>query len=353
MVAGHHILLSWDLTGGEDGTGATGELIPPGEKAPKDKPGLITAKATGPDGPPCYPGPFGQYSGPRGDGPGVISLDGDGAPIEDCGKHGYRTGGKIESTCRAWLYVDGKQITGGGLHNDAYKGKYLDLNTAIVPPNAFQVAEAEIRNNMTTSLTKWERNYRTMLGGFVGPQAKIMETDEPRRLDYDYPSYEFKPGGLAGGKFFIPTGDKLLSRNPNVAMAELQIWTGKSLDAGDYLDLFIGKGGKPALRVKKIDDTIGAPSTRLHWATSWIKGGNTGTEAQRQTGTASGTDQKTVKKNKGGFDIIGDVERYKPNPVISGGGGGGSGPPVVLPSGGDPIGSGGPPGAGPGLPALS
>lgn len=300
----HHILLSFDLTGGPEGKGATGSLplgseVPdkwdkdgkptsykrnPPEPPPKDEPGEIVVESTGPDGKEPYPGPYGQWPGPRGENALAAGYEWP-EPREDVGKYGYATGGEFKSTCRAWLMVDGIEYKGRALnHRAAYKAiEGVDDNT-IAPPNAFLAYNEEIRHEMVTSLTQWERFYRTALGAFLGPSAKLEDTKEKRRLDYERPKYEFKPGGLSSGPFAIPAGDLLPDRNYNISMAELHIWTGKSVDVSrpDIYDLFV-KSGKPA-SIRKMDIALGSPSFRLHWATNWIHGRVNGQIKDEKTG---------------------------------------------------------------------
>jgi hypothetical protein len=293
----------------------------------------IVAFAKGPVAEICHPGMYGQFTGPV---PQEISLDPriSGAPFEDCGKaerYGYANDGEIKSACKAWLMVDGKEFKGKDLNFQpmigdplsgaevVYREGKLGPND-IVPPNAWLAlggnaegqAEAgigEIRQNMVTSMTHWEYGYRTHLGGVTGPPAKIdTQTDEKRRLDYPRPRYEFTPNGLVGGPIAIPAGKILDDEyNCNIMMAELHIWNGKSKPVAEIYDLFKHPG-----RIMSMDKELGKPTIRLHWASNWMFGRNTGSSGPRKTGTASGIDPK--EQERGRFDDKGDIDRYLPDP---------------------------------------
>lgn len=363
----HHVLISFDLSGkaaagGQDGyieydTVITGVNAETGEPITKEVPRPreeesdavqnakceIKAEATGPDGDPPLPGPWGQYSGANGEyalapfgyiinDPGYpfnvsyASKAAYGRPFEEVGKYGPASGGKITSTCRGWVAVDDETYDKGALnHRDAYNQcKSLSGfdSHAMAPPNAFLIPGAEIRGDMTTNMTLWERDYRTMLGAFNGPAVKMPDTDEMRRLDYVRPSYTFSSGSIAGsGPFAIPGGPQRLwgrhDRNYNVIMAELQIWSGKHIDLEDETRrrLFITDSGNPA-PISRADKHLGQPNVRLHWSTHWIHGINTGSSGDRKTGAGAGTDPKKVEEKDPRKKLVpsGDIERYTPDP---------------------------------------
>jgi len=348
----HHLLLSFDLGGGDpldptplqpggggdatdtgggdgggggDDTGGGG-----GDDAPLSLGGMVNASATGPAGYPPHPGTYGQYSGSNGEyALNPISNDPriSGAPFEDCGVYGYADGGTITSACRAWVAVDGKNIKGKSLnHAGAWnelvqKGGQALLDTldpnAILPPNAFLIPFAEIRSSMTTSKTAWEREYRTILGKFTGPACRISVTSEPRRLDYARPSYEFTPGPLpvGGQPIAIPAG-KMFGEdkwNTHVYTAELQIWANKTIDTSvkSNIELFITDEGEAEVNFRKVEAVLGKPEIRLHGSGNWKKGRNTGS-----TGYTTDDNDKRSPNEAGQFDPVDKIIRHYPDPKI-------------------------------------
>jgi hypothetical protein len=376
----HHVILSFDFTGAVANGGApavpgngggnggpspardsTGNGGAPGDGGvPIDSGdgGLINASATGPEGErPPLPGTWGQYSGVDGeyalaplrclpDSPGPEGYTYEqlacyGAPFEANGEYQPADGGKLESKCRAWLAIDDVSLKKEKLHHKEAWQQMLDRlaklengdeviadldDHAIVPVNALLIPGAEIRGDMTTNKTSWERDYRTWLGAFTGPAAKIDVTTEPRQQDYERPSYEFKPDPLPvnGKPFAIPAGKSWgdePDRNYDVKLAELFIWTGQSLDLDDeenrrlFVDVDKDTGDLSPVMPKKAIDKLGKPNLMLHWATNWIAGNNTGTTGVKETGDGSGTDKKTEKILEGQFVKSGDaIDRFFPDP---------------------------------------
>lgn len=381
----HHVLLSFDLKGDapdalsfgskvpQNGGAATPkaagvgvtpfEDVPPPVVADKVRPeparnegggaSVIYVEATGPENDrPALPGPWGQYSGRDGEyalAPFGCLLDCQGSgrectyaelacygrPFETVGKYGKADGGKITCKSRGWLAIDDKSLTGKQLnHKDAWAaceaapGGKAALDSmdkhAIMPPNAFLIPGTEIRyEQMTTNGTAWEREYRTVLGGYNGPAAKMPEGGEPRQLDYVRPSYEFGGGSIPikGHAIAIPGGPNDLwgkDRNYSVILADLQIWPGCKLD----LDLqenrrfFIDECGEP-VSPGVAAEKIGKPIIMLHWATNWLKGKNTGTSGYKATGAGAGTDPKNFENEKAQFTKTGNVSRSLPDPDIT------------------------------------
>jgi len=338
----HHILLSYDLSGKSAGRKE-------GSDGGESKVPLIRAAALGPPGDKPLPGTWGQYSGADGPNtiaqpryllePGYAGKAAYGRPFEDVGEFGPANAGEVISECRAWLVVDGRGKTGAALnHEEAYAigGQYLiGGDHAIAPPNAFLVAGSEIRNYLTTNLTGWERDYRTLLGGFRGPAAIIDPTNEKRRFDYERASYEFNPGGLAGGPLALPAGRAWLDEDLNsegMVMAELQIWNGKYLDLDNMANvrLFLTGDGRPE-EPRIAEEALGPPdkkgirqpligksTVQLHWSVNWRHGRNHGQGGERQTGPGSGTDAKTVPIPSGNFQPVGKIDRVLPNPAVGG-----------------------------------
>lgn len=352
----HHVLISVDLSGKAAAGGQDSYIdfdhndkpIKPPEPSEDviNAKGEIKAESTSTeDGKqPPLPGTWGQYSGIDGEyalAPlrCVLSPEGPngtytyeqlacyGKPFEDVGQYGYADGGTITSTCWGWLAIDDISLSGASLnHHEAYNNcKFLDGFDAhaMAPPNAFLIPGAEIRAGMTTNMTGWERDYRTLLGGFNGPAAKIQVTTEKRRLDYPRPSYEFNGGSISVGHkpFAIPGGPEDLwgrERNYDVILADLQIWTGKWIDLNQESRrrLFVTEDGEPA-PIARADKHLGKPSVRLHWATNWIKGNNTGSSGGRTTGPGAGTDPKNITTPRGQFKVLGKKpSRSLPDPHL-------------------------------------
>ena len=193
---------------------------------------------------------------------------------------------------------------------------------AILPPSAFLAPFKEIRTQMTTSLTLWERFYRTELGGFTGPACKIEDTGEKRRYDHDRPEYEFTPEALptAGFPVCIPAGEKMVDYNQNIILAELQIWADQSLDVSDESNrrLFIKENDKGELvpaSMRKAAEKLGKPHVKLHGTSNWKKGYNTGTLGVRIIGEGT-PDERKEKIEEGQFTPTGQIDRYKPDPKL-------------------------------------
>jgi hypothetical protein len=368
----HHILISIDLSGVAavgghdsyhdlDSNGKPIENPPP----PSGAKGEIKAEALGIDGNrPALPGPWGQYSGINGeyalapfgclpDNPGPDGYTYEqlacyGAPFENMGKYSYADdpgspGGTITSTCRAWLAIDGVTYNKEALNHDVtYKqcrdrrkdGSLLKEfdNQAIAPVNAFLIPGAEIRKDMRTNMTHWEREYRTILGKFNGPACKMPNLGEMRQLDYVRPKYEFSGASISlGGKpFAIPGGPQELwgkhDRNYTVELADLHFYSGKFLDLTDSsrINLFRDPDlGRPQGIMMMDKHMNGKPVVRLHWASHWKQGLNTGSAGGRQTGSGSGTDPKIIKPQKprgedGNFVPVPNadaIDRVSPDPV--------------------------------------
>ena len=123
------------------------------------------------------------------------------------------------------------------------------------------------------------------------------------------PSYEFKPERTCAGPIAIPAGSLIEDRNFKIKMAELHIWDGKAIDVKEYYDIFKDPG-----RIMKMDKKFGKPTIRLHWASNWKHGKNTGESGPRKTGPASGVDPAEADPERGAFDDVGKIVRYLPDP---------------------------------------
>lgn len=350
------------LAEGDGGTGGGG--VPPPTMPDAGRPvpattelsgdAVVTAEATAKEGKerPPLPGAWGQFSGVDGEyalaplhciGPQCLAggectyeeLACYGRPFETVGKYAKADGGKFTCKSRGWLAIDDKSLSGKALNHkkawafceaapggkDALAG--LDPH-AIMPPNAFLIPGAELRYElMTTNGTHWERDYRTLLGGFNGPAAKMPEGGEPRQLDYVRPSYEFSGGVIPckGHAIAVPGGPEDLwgkDRNYQVILAELMIWPGRKLDLDDQSNrrLFIDECGEPQ-SPGVASAEIGRPIIMLHWASNWLKGKNTGTSGYKKTGDGAGTDPSRFDNEKGQFQKVGEITRFLPDPDIT------------------------------------
>jgi hypothetical protein len=347
----HHILLSWDMGGGGGAGGGNGGTGGGGGGAGGSGT-AITVEATGPDAGPPLPGTWGQYSGI--DGPNalaparyMLTPEGPngtysyaqqaayGAPFEDNGLgSGPTDGAKIDSICKAWLVVDGNVMKGRDLHfaqvwdavkqrKDAF-GNDLNIDlgdledgNAIVPVSALIALTADPRLQLTTNQTGWERDYRTLLGGFTGPEAIIDVTDEKRRFTYDTPKYELEEVTLPRGNFSIPAGTlwdpdgKDTKWNLDCKLAELQIWTGKAQDItkSSIIELF-NKNGNP-VPPYEAEQVLGKPNIKMHFASNWKTGNNTGSDGYRTVG--DGQVKKKQKLPAGQMTPTGTIDRYDPD----------------------------------------
>jgi hypothetical protein len=355
----HHIVLAWDFSGGGSGSsggnGGSQEVLT-GEAATAPAPdgSLVTVEGQGEKACAPLPGTYGQYSGADGDialaplryvaggpqGPdGTYTceqLTGYGAPFEDNGTGtGPCTRGRIVSTCKAWLYVDGKKKTGRELHHagvwsmvknrqNAQVGEALSAlegSDTIVPVNALVALTGDPRLQIVTSQTAWERHYRTLFGAFLGPRAIIDVTDEPRRFSYAAPKYALNDAVIPRAKFTIPAGEVWndLKWNLNVKIAELFIWTEKGEDPGPYLDMFI-KDGEPPPLGEEWENRLGRPNVKLHFSSNWRKGKNTGSDGYRITGDGEEKTEEIIVE--GQYSPTGRIDRWMPDPKIGGSDGG-------------------------------
>jgi hypothetical protein len=344
----HHVVVCFSFSGEAataptntgGGTGATAPpapgTSPPPQSGNSSASGAIFSQATGPAGTPPYPGTYGQYSGPKGEFE-FGGLTNPGAPYEEVGKYGPADGGEIKSACRAWIAIDGKTLKGKALNHSGAWNTLLGKNGgqklidalhphAILPPNAFLAPMAEVRSQMMTSGTQWERDYRTLLGGATGPAAIIGVTHEKRQQDYDRPVYDYTPTALptfgmpisipAGVGFGSPKDGSATDWNEETEMAELQIWANKTidLDVPKNILLFITKDGEPEVNFKAVEKVLGKPEIRLHGSGNWKNGNNTGTLGYKITG--SGRTRKKKKIPEGQFKFKGKIDRKLPDPEI-------------------------------------
>jgi hypothetical protein len=130
---------------------------------------------------------------------------------------------------------------------------------------------------------------------------------------YPSSSVTFTPSGIPVNPIWLP-GPALLKRsnqagastdltdaNQNIELAELQIFTGITIDTADAASrrLFITKDGKPELDYSEVDRVLGQPKVRLHGSGNWKRGKNTG----------------SLKTD---FEPTGKIEKYTPNPSLYG-----------------------------------
>jgi hypothetical protein len=246
--------------------------------------------------------------------------------------------GRIVSSLKAWLYVDGKKKTGKELHFapvwNMVKNRIgssgeeqphplnIDLSALegtdkVVPVNALVALTGDPRLQIVTSQTAWEREYRTFLGKFLGPKAIIDVTDEPRRFSYATPKYALNDCVIPRAKFTIPAGEVWndLKWNLNVKIAELFIWTERGEDPGGFMDLLV-KNGEPVPPGEELVERLGKPNVKLHYSSNWRKGWNTGSDGIRETG--QGKDTVEEVNVEGMYSPTGKIARYMPDPKLGG-----------------------------------
>lgn len=137
----------------------------------------------------------------------------------------------------------------------------------------------------------------------------------PAQLEYEatYPPYSGAGPDNSGG-------DPKVRPIRRVEMAELQIFTGVTLDTEPQVNrrAFIGRDGTPVDPTGTEDDPAPAvkllgkkPDVLLHGSSNWKTGKNTGTTGIRIE------DGAIIEIPEGQFNPTGGIERYKPDPQIS------------------------------------
>jgi hypothetical protein len=260
----HHVLLSFDLTGTINATGS-----------------FTTISATQGAGSRCYIGKTDSAS--------------------------------ISSSCKVWMAIDDENLFGQSLVPIAYPERNLGPND-LISINAHNIASTEGLAALT------QRNFTPMYNGTLDRSGfGYWVTEYPSK---PRPSYRYEPGVIKtqGHPIGVPSTESWGINEVPVSvqhceMAELQIFTGITLDTSDEKKrrMFLApkEEGGVALYPVNPQDTAELlkrqPTILLHGAGNWQKGKNTGT---------SGMDNDGELIKEGQFVPTGEIKKYKPDPSI-------------------------------------
>jgi hypothetical protein len=214
-------------------------------------------------------------------------------PPLDSGRYATTAEGTT-SWCRLWYAIDDVNCNGADNLQPFYVDGGGDLN-AILTNNAWQVAH---------SVTDYIYNLPS----------------DPATCTYD--PVPLPTSGVAIG---LPASANYVNNVHHIEMAELQMWTGVTLDTGvianrrAFIDYKRDAMGAPIpdkngnLTLVPVDPAKAAkligriPDVELHKSGNWIKGNNTGS-------TGEGQDGKPI--SAGQFTPTGVIKKYKPDPSI-------------------------------------
>jgi hypothetical protein len=103
-----------------------------------------------------------------------------------------------------------------------------------------------------------------------------------------------------------------LKHNTGIEMAELQIWTNKTLDTGleSNRRLFVDNNGSP-VNMSVAEKALGKPDIKLHGSSNWKNGYNDGS-----IGIDVDARGEPVKKPEGQFVPVSVINHFKPDPEI-------------------------------------
>jgi hypothetical protein len=155
--------------------------------------------------------------------------------------------------------------------------------------------------------------YRGAGGGLVpvhNGRGTPPELTTPNPFNLSKPTYQGISFSIptAGHAIGIPASAHHVDHIMGCEMAELQIWSGKTLDTSIVSNrrLFITANGKPE-NMKKAEAALGRPDIQLHGSSNWKAGKNTGRFGKTSDGDVipSGQFKRTAK-----------IERYKPDPQV-------------------------------------
>lgn len=199
--------------------------------------------------------------------------------------------GKISRACKMYIALDDDNLTGKRL--TAYRNDDSDEND-IITVNGKAMLDDEGFNINDVSCVRFGRQ-------------------ETVTLEVAIPTYTYRPDAFNFGDRIIglPVNSALAGNvSHHVEMAELQIFTGVSIDTGSAGNrrAFITDKGKPAA-MSKAEKLLGRePDVKIHGSSNWKKAINTG---------ALGSD--TVELGGAGPGVpFGEIDTYRPNPNLFG-----------------------------------
>jgi len=192
-----------------------------------------------------------------------------------------------------WLAFDDINLTEKKL-STYWPSGYNDPN-AILTVNAFYQASSRTGIPTTSSDDGWGNIITNVYSGSVAPNC------------------EYTPGPVptADHPIGLPATSAHIENIRNAEMAELQIFTGISLDTGSKVNrrAFVDDAGKP-VPPKKAEDLLGRrPVILLHGSGNWKVGKNTGSLGLTPAGNPIASGQ---------FQRQGVINIYKPEPSLHG-----------------------------------
>lgn len=196
-------------------------------------------------------------------------------------------GDGVITASKLWIAFDDINLTRENLSTSWPEG--YDEDNAIIASGAnfSRVYNVEVT---TTSIVD--------IPGLRKSPATIKTLSGMTKPSYSLGSVNIPASGVALG---IPGTDAVVDKIQRVELAELQIFTGVTIDTGSVANrrLFIKDDGTPETNYTELTKALGTPDIRLHGSGNWKRGRNTG--------------------SGGDFDaIVGDIKRYKPNPSLNG-----------------------------------
>lgn len=273
----------------------------------------------------------------------------------------------VTTSCRGWLAVDDKNYTDAQLQRPVKYPDFWNMTLLpgmggqlgglfgttgvhtrptirpplgpndIIPQSAFLVgASGSPRRGMVQSYDSyaglsngfypeipegdfyslvWSGNLWPLYGRGIAPGPWLAEFNPPR--PNEPPPESFDLPQFSGGPFIIPcNGHPIglpatthhLKHNTGVELAELQIWSGKTIDTGDVnvRRLFVDKDGK-AVPPATAAQVLGEPDILLHGTSNWQNGKNTGT---------LGIDSNGKLKSTGQFKPMAKIDPFTPEPML-------------------------------------
>jgi len=213
-----------------------------------------------------------------------------------------RTGSEsVSDPCQMWIALDDKNYTGVNVHGQrsGVEGEPMEGlgDNGVAVDHVYAAAKAQY--GVTGHLKTWGVSYL----------IQLTEGDTSHKI----PSFSFggEPVASSGHPFGIPCTSELMEHNRHVEMAEMQIFTGITLNTGDEENrrAFISDKGKP-VSPKKAEELLNRrPVILLHKSGNWIRGNNTG---------SLGRDEDGKKIDSGQFEPTAVIESYRPGPSLHG-----------------------------------
>lgn len=219
--------------------------------------------------------------------------------------------GAVGSASKMWIAFDDENLVGKKLsYYWPEGGRPNDLLTA----NAYSMLHDTLSSSANGTTTP------------TADRGGHMQVDD--NSGFAVARYSYTAKALVGHPIGLPSVPEYVDKIWRVEMAELQIFTGVSLNTGETPNrrAFVGKDGKPVSPTQKqekdgdgnitkysgsIELLRQQPVILLHGSTNWKKGYNTGASAGQVV--VAGKKQKPDQ-----LTPVGGIERYTPDPSLRG-----------------------------------